>query len=163
LPRSHLYPLAKAPRLSPEQIAAAPTDLRGLIAWVCATTAAVEDATGAWQLGIDAIRPHVRALWARLSPQDRSRFVRKVRPFWEVLRHRAPRDMIDRVDMLKSRGDLEIVAGSIRSCSPIERGLAVEILHRGSQIEPRRFDAVVRCIGPALEPPVERPASGVAS
>jgi uncharacterized NAD(P)/FAD-binding protein YdhS/quercetin dioxygenase-like cupin family protein len=151
LPRPHLSPLRKGPGLSPEQIAAAPTDLRGLITWVRSTTATIASSAGAWQLGIDAIRPHTRTLWGRLSAKDRSRFAKKVRPFWEVLRHRAPHDMLQLVEKMKARGELEIVAGSIRSCTPNDRGLHLELLHRDGQVRRRSFDAVVRCIGPTLE------------
>jgi uncharacterized NAD(P)/FAD-binding protein YdhS len=151
LPRPHLHPLVKAPGLSQEQVSAAPADLRGLIAWVRATTADIESSTGSWQLGIDAIRPHIRTLWARLSPRDRARFVKRVRPFWEVVRHRAPLDMIELVERLKARGGLEVVAGSIRSVRSGARGLEVELVHRGGQSAWRRFDAAVRCIGPTLE------------
>lgn len=42
-----------------------------------------------WQEVINAIRPLTTSLWQSLPPEERRRFVRRVRPYWEVARHRA--------------------------------------------------------------------------
>ena len=41
-----------------------------------------------WRAVIDAVRPHAQTLWAELAPADKARFVRHVRPWWDIHRHR---------------------------------------------------------------------------
>jgi uncharacterized NAD(P)/FAD-binding protein YdhS len=151
LPRPHLSPLSSAAELRAMGTADLPKDLRALLAWGRNVVREVEERGEPWQHAIDAIRPHVGKLWQNLPPRDRARFVRSVRPFWEVLRHRAPADTLERVASLRAQGRLEIVAGSVVSCEPQIGGLDVRLRQAGGALRRERYDAIVRCIGPALE------------
>ena len=151
LPRAHLSPLRSSVPLPRDQVDAAPATLAGLLRW-CRSIVREHQARGLpWQLGIEALRPHVMHLYRSLPPAHRARFVRSVRPFWDVLRHRAPPDALDLVEALRQQGRLEILAGRIASCQllpdAIELGLAL------ANAPPRgiRVDRIVRCIGPALD------------
>lgn len=44
---------------------------------------------GDWRDVIGALRPITPALWQRLDVSERARFLRHVRPYWDVHRHRA--------------------------------------------------------------------------
>jgi uncharacterized NAD(P)/FAD-binding protein YdhS/quercetin dioxygenase-like cupin family protein len=151
LPRPHLSPLTSATPLRAEVVAELPKDLRALLAWGRRVVREVEARGEPWQHGIDAIRPHIGKLWRNLPPRDRARFVRSVRPFWEVLRHRAPGDTLALVDSLRAQGRIEVVAGSALSCDPRADGLDVRFREAGGTVRLERYDAIVRCIGPALE------------
>jgi uncharacterized NAD(P)/FAD-binding protein YdhS len=50
-----------------------------------------------------AIRPHVSTLWERAGKEERARFLRHLRPIWEVSLHRAP----PRAALLLDRGRAE--------------------------------------------------------
>jgi uncharacterized NAD(P)/FAD-binding protein YdhS len=152
LPRPHLSPLRGATPLAREAVDAAPTDLRGLLAWVRATVRAHEARGEPWQLGIDSLRHHVTTLYRRLSPADRARFVRSVRPYWDVLRHRAPADSLALVDTLRRGGRLQVLAGRVARCTPEADTLDVELALVNGPPRRERFARIVRCIGPALEP-----------
>jgi uncharacterized NAD(P)/FAD-binding protein YdhS len=41
-----------------------------------------------WRAVIDGLRPHVQDLWRRLPVRERARFLRHLRPYWDVHRHR---------------------------------------------------------------------------
>jgi uncharacterized NAD(P)/FAD-binding protein YdhS len=41
-----------------------------------------------WRAIIDALRPHTQQLWKSLNIEERRRFMRHLRPFWESHRHR---------------------------------------------------------------------------
>jgi uncharacterized NAD(P)/FAD-binding protein YdhS len=151
LPRPHLAMASQARALSPERLAELPRDLRELVAWGRTVMREVTARGDPWQHAIDAIRPHVSTLWRNLKPTDRARFARSVRPYWEVLRHRAPVDTLGIVDSLREQGRLEVVAGSIVSCEARPEGLEVLVRRAGKSVERVRYDAIVRCIGPALE------------
>jgi uncharacterized NAD(P)/FAD-binding protein YdhS/quercetin dioxygenase-like cupin family protein len=151
LPRPHLSPLQPAPPLRAEHKADLPKDLRTLLAWGRKVVSEATLRGEPWQHGIDAMRPHISELWRSLPPGDRARFARSVRPFWEVLRHRAPADAHALVESWQARGRLEVAAGSVLRCEPGPDGLDVEIRRTGGSPRRERYDVVVRCIGPALE------------
>lgn len=152
LPRPHLSPLRGATPLAREVVDAAPTDLRGLLGWVRATVRAHEARGEPWQLGIDSLRHHVTRLYRRLPPADRARFVRTVRPYWDVLRHRAPADSLALVDALRRAGRLEVLAGRVAGCRLEADALDVELALVNGPARRERYARIVRCIGPALEP-----------
>jgi len=131
--------------------AAAGRNLRAVLAWGRRAVRDAEARGEPWQLGIDAIRPHIREVWGGLSPADRRRFVRSVRPYWEVLRHRAPHDTLALVSAWQKRQRLEVVSGSVSSCRSGDDGLHVDVRLAGGARRSERYDAIVRCIGPALE------------
>jgi len=151
LPRPHLSSPRSAPPLRRELVDDAPQDLRGLLAWGRRVVRESERRGEPWQLAIDSIRPHVQRLFRGLPPADRARFVRSVRPYWDVLRHRAPAEAYALVDGWKALRRLEVLAGCIASCEAREHGLHVEIRVAGGKTRQERYDAIVRCIGPALE------------
>ena len=91
-------------------------------------------------------------LYRRLPPAHRARFVRSVRPYWDVLRHRAPSDSLGLVDTLRRAGRLEVLAGRVVRCRVEADGLDVELALVNGPSRRERYDRIVRCIGPALEP-----------
>jgi uncharacterized NAD(P)/FAD-binding protein YdhS len=152
LPRPHLDRARPPVPLALSEVDAAPSDLRGLVRWVRLTIHAYEQAGHPWQLAIDALRPHVSRLYRALSARDRARFVLTVRPYWDVLRHRAPIDALALIDRLRGEGRLEVLAGRIAHCEPHEHELEVEMVLGSGSRRRERVDFIVRCIGPALEP-----------
>ena len=152
LPRTHLSPKRAPVPLAALEIDVVPTDLRGIIRWVRGVVRAYDEAGHPWQLAIDALRPQVTGLYRSLTPDDRARFVRSVRPYWDVLRHRAPADALALVDALERRGCLELLAGRVVRCEPRAAHLDVHLALSGGAPRSERVDCIVRCIGPALEP-----------
>jgi uncharacterized NAD(P)/FAD-binding protein YdhS len=135
----------------PLDISRAPTTLRALVRWV---REAMEDdvqAGAPWQSVVDRVRPHVATLYRRLSPRDRARFVRHVRPYWDVFRHRAPRESLDRLRDWLDCGRLDKVAGRVTVLRADASRVRVSIAERTGVTRVESFDAVVRCIGPALK------------
>ena len=53
------------------------------------------------------------ALYRALPPADRASFVRHVRPYWDVFRHRAPADALERVGDWAREGRLRRLAGRV--------------------------------------------------
>jgi uncharacterized NAD(P)/FAD-binding protein YdhS len=151
LPRPHLEPLSAAAALSPELIAGAPSSLGPLLRWGRALVRDHQRRGLPWQHAVDGLRPHLTGLWQTLSPRDRRRFARSVRPYWEVLRHRAPADAHALIERWRGQGRLELVAAGVAACTPTAVGLEVALRLPGGAIRVERYDRIVRCIGPALE------------
>ncbi len=102
-----------------------------------------------WRAAIDALRPHTSAVWQALGPVEQRRFLRHARPWWDVHRHRIAPMVAERLRELVVSGQLEVVAGRLRSMEDQEDGVEVSFVRRGAE-KPviRRFGLVFNCTGP---------------
>lgn len=102
-----------------------------------------------WRAAIDELRPYTQDLWRAASPADQSRFLRHLRPWWDVHRHRLAPDVAARIDALRASGRLRIVAGRALAFDAEADGVRVTFLPRGEQ---RRrsvsFVRIINCTGP---------------
>jgi uncharacterized NAD(P)/FAD-binding protein YdhS len=149
LPRPHAA--TSGSFVIPAQLSTPPNSLRALVRWARAVVQAAVASGSCWQHALDALRPMLPSLWQALSAHDRRRFVRLLRPYWEVLRHRAPIDTLERAEARRARGELSVLAGRALDCSVGPAALEVTLRMRGGKLRRERFDSIVRCWGPALE------------
>lgn len=102
-----------------------------------------------WRMAIDELRPHTQALWRAHDTRAQAAFLRHLRPYWDVHRHRLAPEIAARLNAMQSDGRLAFVAGRLIAASA-EQGAAV--LHwnpRGSNTVARLSAArVINCIGP---------------
>jgi uncharacterized NAD(P)/FAD-binding protein YdhS len=149
LPRPH----AKAPGTFaiPSHMLPVPTRLPALIRWTRELIAEAHEAGASWQSALDALRPITPRIWQSLPPCDRQSFVEHVRPYWEVLRHRAPLDILERLDEAQVRGAVQVRAGRMLDCRAEPDALRVVIRDRSGELREDRFAAIVRCLGPSSE------------
>ena len=106
-------------------------------------------ARGEWRAAVDAMRPHSSAVWQAFGEKEQKRFLRHAMPWWGAHRHRIATEVAARLMQLIGNGQLEVVAGRIRSMREAEDGVDVEIMRRGRDAtETRRFDTIVNCTGP---------------
>ena len=63
-----------------------------------------EAAGSNWRAVFDLLRPQTAGLWARLSPRQRRRFLRHLRAYWDVHRHRAAPDIHRKLTELQEQG-----------------------------------------------------------
>jgi len=102
-----------------------------------------------WRAAVDALRPHSSAIWQSFSKPEQRRFMRHARPWWDVHRHRIATEVAQRMKELVGSGQLEVVAGRVRTMRETEDGVEVEIARRGRDTsETSMFDTVVNCTGP---------------
>jgi len=66
-----------------------------------------------WRGVIDSLRPVTTELWRGLTPADRGRFLRHLRPYWDVHRHRLAAPVADAVAAMLSSGYLRLAAGRV--------------------------------------------------
>jgi uncharacterized NAD(P)/FAD-binding protein YdhS len=104
-----------------------------------------------WHAIFDTLRPLTPALWAGLSAEERKRFLRHLRPFWEVHRHRLAPDSARTIADLRQTGRLTIAAGRIRRAAATMGGIIVEREFRGLDWPWHdSFDWVINCTGPSF-------------
>ncbi len=84
-----------------------------------------------WRSAFDALRPHHHRIWARLPMEERRRFLRHARPFWEVHRHRLAPAVADRIDRARADGRLRILAGRLTDVVPRDGVLDLHVNERG--------------------------------
>jgi uncharacterized NAD(P)/FAD-binding protein YdhS len=92
---------------------------------------AIGDNPARWQDIVDALRPHVPALWQRLPLADKRLFLRHVARYWEVHRHRIPPQTASRVAALRASGRLVVHAGRVTGVSQQADGLRVSVAGEG--------------------------------
>jgi uncharacterized NAD(P)/FAD-binding protein YdhS/quercetin dioxygenase-like cupin family protein len=152
LPLSHEQSHQGTKLMPAALVESAPETLRPLMRWARQAIASAVAAGTPWQRAVDGLRPNFARFYQRLTPSERGSFVRHVRPYWDVFRHRAPADALARVDEWTRSGRLRRVAGRVTIAPPADPSALEVIIHeRGGRDRSETFDAVVRCIGPALE------------
>ncbi|HYW14924.1 MAG TPA: FAD/NAD(P)-binding protein [Allosphingosinicella sp.] len=97
-----------------------------------------------WRASVDGLRPHSVALWQGLSESERKRFLRHLRPWWDVHRHRIAPRVAARIDSMLASGRLEVAAARVARVE----GDRVTLARRGGGELVRRFDAAINCTGP---------------
>jgi uncharacterized NAD(P)/FAD-binding protein YdhS len=84
-----------------------------------------------WRSAFDALRPHHHRIWAHLPMEERRRFLRHARPFWEVHRHRMAPQVADRIAAARAAGQLTILPGRLKDAALTATGLDLHIVERG--------------------------------
>ena len=112
LPRAHG---PAAPVALGAEIEAAPATALGLSRAVRREIARTVEAGGDWRAVIDALRPRTQAIWASLPVAERRRFLRHLRPYWDVHRHRAAPHVAALIQEMQRDGRLVVHAGRLVS------------------------------------------------
>lgn len=105
-----------------------------------------------WRAAVDEVRGSARGLWRSWSLKERRRFLRHLRPWWDIHRHRMAPLVARRVQEMRKAGELTVRAGTIESLDLADDEVRVEWRARGTR-RPQTLmvDAVVNCTGPSGE------------
>jgi len=128
IPRSHgpYRPLVIAPEEVP---LGAP--LRAFVAWFRAKLAQEAGSGGDWRAVVDGLRPYNQQIWQHWSLPSRRQFLRLIRPFWNVHRHRLPASLHQRLADAMTAGQLALIAAEVKGLERDEHGVRVTIRRRG--------------------------------
>jgi 3'(2'),5'-bisphosphate nucleotidase len=103
-----------------------------------------------WRDVIASLRPVTPALWDALSLDERRRFLRHVRPFWDVHRHRLAPQLHEAFAALHRAGHISVLAGRIVELRDTPDHVAVRIRPRGGVATiDMKVGTVINCTGPA--------------
>ncbi len=146
LPRAHA--LAARHLLSFDPFALTPT-VRQLMRAIRREIDAVTADGGDWRSVMDALRPHGQRLWQRLPRAEQLRFLRHARTYWDIHRHRAAPRIVETVNRLTQRGQLEVLAARPIRYEDNGDAVDVQLRPRGSRRTiTRTVQRVVNCTGP---------------
>lgn len=102
-----------------------------------------------WRAAVDELRPVTQMLWGAADPVIRARFLRHLRPYWDVHRHRLAPEIAARVEVLCASGRLRFAAGKIVSAEMDGDGVALRWRPRGgAEVIATRTNRIVNCTGP---------------
>jgi uncharacterized NAD(P)/FAD-binding protein YdhS len=102
-----------------------------------------------WRPIIDGLRPHTKDLWRGMSHKERRRFLSRLRPFWEIHRHRTAPRVSARFRSMLQGGQVELIAGRVESVHAKRDEVRVLVrLRRTRRAAEISAGWVVNCTGP---------------
>ncbi|MBV9747837.1 MAG: FAD/NAD(P)-binding protein [Acetobacteraceae bacterium] len=135
-----------------------PNRLGDLLRFLRGETRRAAAAGGSWQPVVDGLRPFTQDVWQTMPQEDRVRFLRHLRPWWEVHRHRMAGPVADRIEAAQANGQMQVRAGRIRGYERTTDGM-VEVAFRprggerlgDERLATLRVARVVNCSGPGAD------------
>lgn len=85
-----------------------------------------------WRSVVDSLRPVTAELWQGLDLTERRRFLRHLRPYWDVHRHRLAGPVADELGVMLASGFLTIRRGRVAGIARQDDLACVTIRPRGS-------------------------------
>lgn len=102
-----------------------------------------------WRNAVDELRPFTQAMWGNASEAERGRFLRHLRPWWDVHRHRLAPEVHARLTAVVERGQLEVIAGKTMGFAETPDGIEVKLRRRGAEAaETLKVQRIINCTGP---------------
>ncbi|HTC88473.1 MAG TPA: FAD/NAD(P)-binding protein [Bryobacteraceae bacterium] len=100
-----------------------------------------------WRDVIGSQRGATNDLWLRLTPRDRERFYRHLKPYWDVHRHRMAPEVAAIVDEARRAGTLHVHAGRIQHIAEFSDQLKIEVRLRSQEAITMCAHRVINCTG----------------
>ena len=100
-----------------------------------------------WREVVTSIRHDTPALWRRLDDDERRRFLRHLRPYWETHRHRSSPETAFAVEAMVEEGRLRLLTGRVTGYEEAPTGVTATYEGRngGGRLE---VGKVINCTGP---------------
>lgn len=149
--RRGLLPQAHGPKDSWPQFwnERSPRTIRGLMRLVRVEIRAAMKAGCDWHGVVDALRPVTQQIWQSLPHEERKRFLRHLRPYWEANRHRMASHVGETIFGLLRSGKASLYAGRISRYRESNGYAEISFRERRTQAERvLRVDRVINCAGP---------------
>jgi uncharacterized NAD(P)/FAD-binding protein YdhS len=147
LPRRHAGVPLPAPEHEPY-----PTAVNALTRFLRNETARATAQGSGWQPVVDELRPFMVDVWQTMPLPDRRRFLRHLRPWWDVHRHRMAAQVADRIDTAQTGGQFRILVGRVRDYAIKGNLVEVHYRPRGQEgLATITVSRVVNCAGPGAD------------
>lgn len=85
-----------------------------------------------WRNLIDRIRLEAPQLWKALNPESKKRFIRHLKPYWEIHRHRAPQQVLEVIEQAQRDGRFIVLKGRINNVVPDQEQLRITVANARS-------------------------------
>jgi len=131
--------------------AGVPATALGWLRALRAEIARVEAAGGTWYQPFDDLRDTLWQLWPKLPVAEKRRYLRQLRPWYDVHRFRSPPQNQAMVDAAIGEGRIRFIAARLKSVSTDGPGRRIAVTWRrpgDDEAQQQAFDAVINCTGP---------------
>jgi uncharacterized NAD(P)/FAD-binding protein YdhS len=102
-----------------------------------------------WRTAVHELRTVTQSLWVAASDEQRRRFLRHLRPWWDVHRHRIAPAVAATIARMEEEGRLTFAGGRIAGIEP--NGLVSWRPRGGGETRELRAARIVNCTGPELD------------
>jgi uncharacterized NAD(P)/FAD-binding protein YdhS len=134
------------PAVLPSRVA----ELFSVIRAACDTANASADSD--WRIVVNQLRPHTQTIWKSLTVADKRRFLRHVRPLWDVMRHRMAPEVAAVVESMREDYRLRIVTG--RLLTTVVSGSSIDVtmrLRKSRRVQTATYRRIINCTGPNMD------------
>jgi uncharacterized NAD(P)/FAD-binding protein YdhS len=128
---------------------AAPRTARGLLRLIRNQVRQTPTPADDWRAVIDSLRPSTQKIWQLLPPKEQRRFLRHLRTYWDVHRHRVAPQIGNTMTAEMDQHTIQLHAGRITEYREDEDGVTVTYRNRGDGESKRlQVGRVINCTGP---------------
>ncbi len=106
----------------------------------------LKDSNEPWEPGFDEVRNKVWQIWPKLSVSDKQRFLKRLRPFYDIYRFRIPPQTAETLAAAEATDQLQFRTASLQNIEAPDDHVQVTLNSRGT-ITKERFDHVINCTG----------------
>lgn len=104
--------------------------------------------THGWRRVMEGYRSITMELWRATTTAERARFLRHLRPWWDVHRHRIAPDIAEVLETLKAEGRLTLISGRAQTIITDDRGARLTIRLRNGPSQTLSAAWLIDCTGP---------------
>ena len=102
-----------------------------------------------WQNTLDALRGKTSRLWKLMDLDSRKLFLKRLRTFWDIHRHRMPLASAEALNQLQHAGQLEFVSGTATGIERVGDELVFKFkTKRGNELRNINVKRIINCTGP---------------
>jgi len=124
-----------------------PRSARGLLRLIRNQVLAASQAGVDWRAVIDALRPVTQNIWRSLPVQEQRRFLRHLRSYWEVHRHRIAPEQGKLLAHLIQQGQLQMYSGRVTHYREVGQLAEVTIRNRLAIEQKLSVNRMINCTG----------------
>ncbi len=131
-------------------IAEEPKDVYELLRLIKTKIADAGNQNVEWQNVLDAIRPHTPRLWKSLNTDSKKYFLKRLKTYWEIHRHRMPTASANAIKQMQANGQLVLLMGNIIGTEFKDDKVVFKYFTKKlSKPESLSVDFVINCTGPS--------------
>ncbi|UYN99140.1 MAG: FAD/NAD(P)-binding protein [Devosia sp.] len=108
------------------------TSLTYLMGWLRELVRETRASGGDWRSVIDGLRPYNQRLWQSWPAREKRQFLRHVRPWWNIHRHRLPPDLHAGLQRAVNAGQVTLIAAEFVGIERSGGGVRATIRPRGT-------------------------------
>jgi uncharacterized NAD(P)/FAD-binding protein YdhS len=128
------------------------TSLTYLARWFRDLVRDTEARGGNWRSVVDGLRPYNQRLWQSWPHKEKRQFLRHVRPWWNIHRHRLPPDLHRRLVQAVDEGQVALVAAEFVGIESTDSGVRATLRPRGTrEKQVMDVDRVYDCGGVSVD------------